>query len=502
MHAPPQHDVRPPVRDERARAAARPAAAVAPCASAAPRGGVDVSSVPVAKPKACSCSTPCGHGSAAPVRSTPTTPLVQAAPSATAVGRVSDAVGTSAGFAVGRRGDDAEREAERTASVIGGSSLAVGSHRPGELAPVRAASVSHPALAASTARPLDPQTRAEMEAAFGRDLGAVRTFSGASVDAEARRLGAAAFTIGLAVALPSSAPAMRSPAGRRLLAHELTHVLQQERAGSALVQRAECSLGHLDKECAGAAASCASGAAEYCATTYPTAAKLDEKWRKIDQLATDQSGELPNAAANLHHFLGATGVERVMPSEVFANHKKTIAALDVHREKLLAGARKRLENGTTAPGALSEEMAWTGTVQTFNMLKEDLGLAVGGFTLCSKARFTATKGSGDTYDVTLDPWTAQAFDCYNWDPGKGIGVGELNDMDMCCLENAGRGKHFRVRTEPWVVSATNTGSVTAVVTTGGAGGGGGGGDGGSGGGESKPSTPSGWDWLRRKVLGR
>ena len=330
-----------------------------------------------------------------------------------------------------------------------------------------------------------------MEAAFGRDLGAVRTFSGASVDAEARRLGAAAFTIGPAVALPSSAPAMRSPAGRRLLAHELTHVLQQERAGSALVQRAECSLGHLDKECAGAAASCASGAADYCATTYPTAAKLDEKWRKIDQLATDQSGELPNAAANLHHFLGATGVERVMPSEVFASHKKTIAALDVHREKLLAGAKKRLENGTTAPGALSEEMAWTGTVQTFNMLKEDLGLAVGGFTLCSKARFTATKGSGDTYDVTLDPWTAQAFDCYNWDPGKGIGVGvgELNDMDMCCLENAGRGKHFRVRTEPWVVSATNTGSVTAVVNTGGAGGGGGsgGGDGGSGGGESKPS---------------
>jgi hypothetical protein len=43
----------------------------------------------------------------------------------------------------------------------------------------------------------------------------------------------------------------------------------------------------------------------------------------------------------------------------------------------------------------------------------------------------------------------QAFDCYNWDPGKGIGLPFATDNDLCCLENAGRAKHFRVRTNPW-----------------------------------------------------
>jgi hypothetical protein len=43
----------------------------------------------------------------------------------------------------------------------------------------------------------------------------------------------------------------------------------------------------------------------------------------------------------------------------------------------------------------------------------------------------------------------QAFDCYNWDPGKGIGLDFAKDVDLCCLENAGKGKHFRVRTDAW-----------------------------------------------------
>ena len=46
-------------------------------------------------------------------------------------------------------------------------------------------------------------------------------------------------------------------------------------------------------------------------------------------------------------------------------------------------------------------------------------------------------------------WTVQAFDCYNWDPGKGIGIGELSDKNMCCIENAGKGSHFRVRSDVW-----------------------------------------------------
>ncbi len=96
-------------------------------------------------------------------------------------------------------------------------------------------------------------------------------------------------------------------------------------------------------------------------------------------------------------------------------------------------------------------MVWTGTAQAFNFKKEDLGLAVGGYTVCSKVNVSAAdKGSGNV-ELTFDTWTVQCFDCYNWDPGKGIGnlFGDVSDKDLCCLQNAGKGKHFRIRTDPW-----------------------------------------------------
>ena len=49
----------------------------------------------------------------------------------------------------------------------------------------------------------------------------------------------------------------------------------------------------------------------------------------------------------------------------------------------------------------------------------------------------AVGGSPDLLWVRLDPWAMQAFDCYNWDPGKGIGLAFATDNDLCCLENAG-----------------------------------------------------------------
>ena len=53
--------------------------------------------------------------------------------------------------------------------------------------------------------------------------------------------------------------------------------------------------------------------------------------------------------------------------------------------------------------------------------------------------------------LNFDEWKVQAFDCYNWDPGKGIGLSGagLDDSDLCCLENAGRGKHYFTYTPPW-----------------------------------------------------
>jgi hypothetical protein len=71
-----------------------------------------------------------------------------------------------------------------------------------------------------------------MESRFGHDFGDVRVHTGAQAASSARALGASAYTVGSHIVVGDGYMA-GSAAGQRLLAHELTHVIQQ-RAGSGL----------------------------------------------------------------------------------------------------------------------------------------------------------------------------------------------------------------------------------------------------------------------------
>jgi proteasome lid subunit RPN8/RPN11 len=71
-----------------------------------------------------------------------------------------------------------------------------------------------------------------MEARFGRDLGAVRVHTGPEAAASAQAIGAAAYTLGQSIVFNSNRYAPQTPSGRRLIAHELAHVIQQERGGA------------------------------------------------------------------------------------------------------------------------------------------------------------------------------------------------------------------------------------------------------------------------------
>jgi Domain of unknown function (DUF4157) len=80
---------------------------------------------------------------------------------------------------------------------------------------------------AAPGRPLDPPVRAQMEERFQRDFSHVRVHSGDAAARSARGLGAAAYTVGAQIVVGESFPGAASPAGARLLAHELAHVVQQ-----------------------------------------------------------------------------------------------------------------------------------------------------------------------------------------------------------------------------------------------------------------------------------
>jgi hypothetical protein len=84
---------------------------------------------------------------------------------------------------------------------------------------------------ASPGRPLDSQTRSFMEPRFGRSFADVRVHTDEQAAASARAVHAHAYTVGNNIAFASNAYALHSSTGRRLLAHELAHVVQQSSHG-------------------------------------------------------------------------------------------------------------------------------------------------------------------------------------------------------------------------------------------------------------------------------
>jgi hypothetical protein len=84
---------------------------------------------------------------------------------------------------------------------------------------------------------LEPHTRSEMERGIGADFSNVRVHTGAQASQLNRSISARAFTRGKDVFFAGGQYNPGSSAGKRLIAHELTHVVQQGGAAQAGVQR-------------------------------------------------------------------------------------------------------------------------------------------------------------------------------------------------------------------------------------------------------------------------
>ena len=80
---------------------------------------------------------------------------------------------------------------------------------------------------ASPGRPLEPALRQDMERRFGYDFSGVRVHSSAAAEQSARDVNAHAYTVGQDIIFGVGRFAPGTHEGRRLIAHELTHVVQQ-----------------------------------------------------------------------------------------------------------------------------------------------------------------------------------------------------------------------------------------------------------------------------------
>ena len=188
-------------------------------------------------------------------------------PTGLGAARTAASVSTAAGalqrkLSVGRTDDPLEHEADRVAdavlrmpqprpaamssvSALSGARLqskcaSCGEQDDREEAPPirrRAAAPDHgrtaaPAIVEETlraggGRPLDAATRNYFEPRFGHDFSAVRVHASGRAGESARAVNSLAYTVGRDIVFRDGSFAPQADSGRRLLAHELSHVVQQ-----------------------------------------------------------------------------------------------------------------------------------------------------------------------------------------------------------------------------------------------------------------------------------
>ena len=145
-------------------------------------------------------------------------------------------------LAVHTRGDIYEQEADQIANHV----MARPAHQAASAAPLSiqrlstsasremtAAPASVDRVLAGAGRPLEPAVRQDMEQRFNHDFSRVRVHAGAAAEQSARDVNAHAYTAAHNVVFGAGRFAPGTDDGRRLIVHELTHVVQQSASTSS-----------------------------------------------------------------------------------------------------------------------------------------------------------------------------------------------------------------------------------------------------------------------------
>ncbi len=151
---------------------------------------------------------------------------------------------------IGPSNDPLEQEADRVADQVlaAPANPAVSSARPkihrftGQ--PSASAGIAAPAsvdrVLSSSGTPLEPTLRQDMEQRFSHDFSRVRVHSDVTAEQSARDVNAHAYTVGHHVAFGTGRYNLQAAEGRKLLVHELAHVVQQDSNAHVVQRWASC----------------------------------------------------------------------------------------------------------------------------------------------------------------------------------------------------------------------------------------------------------------------
>jgi Domain of unknown function (DUF4157) len=151
-------------------------------------------------------------------------------------------------LSIGSPDDRYEREADRVADqVMSMSANSIASRTPPRIQRFTGASAGQSDMIApasvdrvlsSPGKPLEPGLQQYMGQRFGHDFSRVRVHTGAEAARSARDINANAYTVGHNVVFGAGQYAVGTDDGQKLIAHELTHVIQQGAMGSYIQKQA------------------------------------------------------------------------------------------------------------------------------------------------------------------------------------------------------------------------------------------------------------------------
>ncbi len=199
-------------------------------------------------------------------------------------------------------------------------------------------------------RQLDPSTRSFMESRFGHDFSHVRIFDDAAAARSARAVAANAYTVGDKIVFNQGRYAPDCASGRRLLAHELAHVVQQtgHQAGS-LMQRDDDGSEVVEEPPpkSNSVLQQAFDAAD--ARRWEVAARLANGLSPFDLKVFLSQYKNPELIKYLHQ--GALGAEGVGGQSAIAQATEETYKAQKRKEDIQYKQRLAKENGTPPPNA-------------------------------------------------------------------------------------------------------------------------------------------------------
>ena len=219
----------------------------------------------------------------------------------------------------------------------------------------RRENISAPSLVSevlrSAGQPLDNETRAFMEPRFGHDFSRVRVYTDGTAARSAQSVNALAYTVGQRVVFDAGQYSPQTNEGRRLIAHELAHTLQQ---GTSTL----------------------SAPLEVASSADPAEGEAD---RLADRVMTgvDHQPLIPNAAGDVGPTLfrkpktpAATAPEDLHQCDTTTEMPKinnAVAAADVSATNAVQGLQELLNIWGTTPATTSQKSTARALARAFSI---------------------------------------------------------------------------------------------------------------------------------------